>query len=73
MRNLNPGVPRSQDKPLHEERQMAFHDTRLPDPNAEAPPRTVLQDSAFAPRGELKPIPAPIDVRPCQPEGRLYE
>jgi hypothetical protein len=52
---------------------MAYHDPRFTTRGADAPPRTEAEEPAPAPRGELKPIPAPDDVRPCQPEGRLYE
>ena len=52
---------------------MAYHDTQFPAPSAEAPPRTDDDGADPAPRGDLKPTPAAPGVRPCEPEGRLYE
>lgn len=52
---------------------MAYHDPRFPSHGTEAPPRTDAQGPDPIARGELKPTDAPADVRPCQPEGRLYE
>ena len=52
---------------------MAYHDTRFPDPLRRGPDHRLGDPSPAAARDELKRA-APISgVRPCPPEGRLYE